>query len=549
MPTLFGPDGQPLRRSALRQEHATPTVTGTRSVVSGHPSIGLTPQRLAALLRDAEYGNAEAYLALAEDMEEKDPHYRAVLQVRKLQVSGLQVTVEAAEDTEQSIADADLVRDALARHDTADLLFDLMDGIGKGFSLVEIEWDTARLPWRPAGFTWRDPRWFITDPVDGWTLRLRDGSRLGADLPPGKYLTHRPRTKSGLPIRGGLARVAAWSFLFKAFGLKGWVQFVESYGHPIRLGKYGPEASEADKDALLMAVRNLAADMGAIVPQSMLLELINPPTGSTSAEMHRVLCDWLDQQVSKAVLGQTTSTDAISGGHAVSQEHREVQQDLELADARQLGGTLTRDLAVPLVMLNHGPRDAYPRILVGRAKHTDIGVMSGALSALVPLGLRVSEAEVRDQLGFQDPAPEDRLLSAPEPAAVPGGAAGAYPALASSGCPVHGLGLVRPAQSKTEGPTPDHGIAQADQDGRGGQDRDAIDDTVDALLAEGPDFAEPLVAAILSAADRIQADGGSVTDFRSSLQVIAKTTQSGALADYLAKAAFAARLAGRLDQG
>lgn len=526
---LLDQHGNPIRRSALRTEHATPTLTGVRPVLSDHPAQGLTPSRLANLLRNAEMGDTIAYLELSEEMEEKDLHYRAVLSTRKLQVAGLPITVEAAEDTPESIRDADLVRATLTRDDMADTLFDMLDALGKGFSVTEILWDTAGAVWQPRALKWRDPRWFVLDDRDGTTLRLRDGSRYGEDLPPGKYIVHRPKIKSGLNIRGGLARVVSWIYLFKNFGLKSWVQFVESYGHPIRLGKYGPEATDADKSTLLSAVRNLAGDMAAIVPQSMLIELVDPPTGTSAADMHHRLVDFLDQQVSKAVLGQTTTTDAISGGHAVSREHRQVQEDLERADARQLGATLMRDLVVPLIKLNHGDRPAYPRVIIGRAEHTDIAQLTSALSTLVPLGLRVSEAEVRDKIGLADPDPDEQLLTAPQPAADPfggwsqfGGGGGALP--------------MRDAAAQAAAlPAPDDAP-------------DTIDQTVERVLAEGPDLAEPLVAEILRTADDMLVAGRTVADFQVRLMELAREWRSEEMEEYLARLLFAAQVAGRLGE-
>ena len=95
---ILGPDGRPIDRATLSQPLAVPTVTGVRQILADHPSTGLMPARLGALLRAAEEGDAVRYLELAEDMEEKDLHYRAVLSARKLTVAQLPVTVDAASD-------------------------------------------------------------------------------------------------------------------------------------------------------------------------------------------------------------------------------------------------------------------------------------------------------------------------------------------------------------------------------------------------------------------------------------------------------------------
>src|SRR5262249_39759629 len=158
------------------------------------------PERLAILLLAAEAGDQVAYLELAEDLEEKFVHYRSVLQTRKLSVSQLEITVEAASDKPDDIADADLGRQVRTRPQMADVCFHMLDGLGKGYSVTEIVWDMQPDVWLPKALLWRDPRWFQHDPADGRTLRLRElGSVTGVDLQPYKFITHEPQLKSGLP--------------------------------------------------------------------------------------------------------------------------------------------------------------------------------------------------------------------------------------------------------------------------------------------------------------------------------------------------------------
>ena len=72
-------------------------------------------------------------------------------------------------------------------------------------------------------------------------------------LVPYKFIVHVAKAKAGLPIRGGLARAAGWAYLFKNYVLKDWVTFAEVYGQPLRVGKYGPGATEQDKETLLQS--------------------------------------------------------------------------------------------------------------------------------------------------------------------------------------------------------------------------------------------------------------------------------------------------------
>ena len=174
-------------------------------------------------------------------------------------------------------------------------------------------------------------------------------------LLPYKFIVHIAKAKAGLPIRGGLARAAGWVYLFKNYVLKDWVTFAEVYGQPLRVGKYGAGATEQDKETLLQAVANIGTDAAAIVPDSMLIEFTEArQTGSV--ELYQSFCQYLDAQISKAVLGQTLTTEIPqgAGSRAAAEVHDSVRRDILSADARRLAATINRDLVKPLVDLEPG---------------------------------------------------------------------------------------------------------------------------------------------------------------------------------------------------
>lgn len=510
--------GRPVDIAALKREQAAPTSAGVRRHDAHHPAAGLTPGRLARILRNSIEGDPEDYLALAEDMEERDPHYGSVLATRKLQVSGLEITVEAADD-DAGIEHADLVREVIGRDAFETEVRDMLDAIGKGFSATEIVWETSESQWRPRELKWRDPRWFRFDPVDGETLLLRD---IGGDVPlkPFGWIVHNAKAKSGLPIRGGLARGAAWAFLFKSYTVKDWAIFCEAYGQPLRLGKYDAGASEKDKDILLEAVTNIGADYAAIVPQSMAVEFIKADI-SGSHSLYKERADYLDQQISKLVLGQTATTDAIAGGHAVGKTHDRVRDDIEKADARQLSSTLKRDLVKPLIDLNYGPQRKYPDVLIGRPEEVDPVKFMGTVEKFVRLGGKVGMATVRDKIGIPDPADDEELLVAPKSAA--------------SGDPAQ--------EEKQEGIGPDGKPKKPGAFSAKPPKRDAIDDAVDDLLGDW----EPLVGPMVAGLDGEIAAAKSLDDVKAVLTRRFADMDMDALTEQLARAAFAARLSGEVD--
>jgi phage gp29-like protein len=419
VPILYGPDNQPIRREVLTTSIAGPTITGVRSPFGGYPGDGLNPRRLASILREADSGDPTSYFELAEQIEERDPHYLGVLSTRKRSVSQLDITVEAADDSPEGKSIADQIEAWLRRDELQSELFDILDAIGKGWSQTEIIWDTSSGQWQPKRLEWRDPRWFKPDQRDGASplLRIDAGDTFAqglppagpngggyAPLPPFKFISAVIRAKSGLPIRSGLARLACWSWMFKAFTLRDWAIFTQTFGQPLRVGKFPAGSSEENKNTLFRAVANIAGDCAAIIPETMVIEFVEAANVGASHQLYKERADWLDQQMSKAVLGQTATTDAIAGGHAVGQEHRQVQEDIETADAKALAAILNRDLVQAWVQLERGPQKAYPRLRIGRPESRNVTQILDGISRGVPMGMQVEKSYLNDLLGIPVPS-------------------------------------------------------------------------------------------------------------------------------------------------
>src|SRR5215472_420579 len=470
MATLYDSYGRPIVFEALREEQAAPTLVGIRNIYSIiDDSIGLTPERCLGILRTAEYGDPWLYLELAERMEEKDLLYQGVLHTRKMAVSQFDIDVTAASDDQQSLDDAEFIRAVLIdsyQLDLHDVIFEMLDSLGKGFSATEIIWDTNGInqqtgapEWLPFALKWRDPRWFMFDWISGeqllvrslrtdgpqlpvgreaWDARLTpmnfrvrtswQGAQIGIQpatepLAPFKFMTHVTRVKAGLPIRGGLARIAIWVYLFKNYVLKDWVVFAEVYGQPMRVGKYGPGATEPDKAALLSAVANIGTDAAAIIPESMAIEFVESRGGGQkSHEMYQRFCEYLDKLLTIGVLGQelTTSLPKGAGSRAAAEVHDVVRRDIATDDARRVSATLNRDLIRPLLDLNRGPRRRYPQITIGFKQSEDLLDLAASMGPFIDRGMRISEKWVREKFAAPDPRPGEVLLHSAEHASAAG---------------------------------------------------------------------------------------------------------------------------------
>lgn len=418
-PTILDHHGNPIRRKVLAEEIAAPSVTGIRSIWSPAVATGLTPQGLADILRRAAEGDAHDYLALAEEMEERDPHYASVLGVRKRAVSGVTPTVKAASEDSRDEEIAQAVRETIAGHDgLPDLIEDLMDALGKGFSVIEHVWKTGPKRWEPGEFIFREQRFFKFDRETGSKIMLIDEADVanGIPLEPGKFITHMPKLKSGIALRGGLARLVAFGWMCKAYTMKDWIAFIETYGLPMRLGRYGREATPDDVNILARAVANIGTDAAAVLPDHMRIDFEATADGTGSAIFEK-LARWVDEQTSKAVLGQTMTSDNGSS-NAQAQVHDEVRHDILRSDARKIAQPLNRDLVKPFVDLNFGPQENYPQLVFPVDEPEDIDLLVKSVERLSNVGVTFKQTELRAKLKLSDPDDDDAVTS-PGIAALP----------------------------------------------------------------------------------------------------------------------------------
>nr|WP_276613132.1 DUF935 family protein [Salipiger aestuarii] len=464
---------------------------------------------MAAILRAAEMGDATAYLELAEQMEEKDLHYSAVLGVRKRAIRSLELHVEPGDETDGAAELAEVTRKVLNSAAVRTTLIDVMDAIGKSYSVCEIVWARIGGALTIADLEWVDPRWFEFDKDNGRHLYLRDNAG-PQPLRPDSYVIHMAKAKSGLPIRGGLARLAAWGYLFKNYTIKDWHIFCEAYGHPLRLGKYDASASPQDRQTLLRAVRQIGVDMAAIIPQSMDVDIVSASQAG-SDKLYEGNARWWDEQLSKGVLGQVATTDAIAGGHAVGKIHEAVRDDIRDADAEQLAATLQRDIAGALrrVLFRADRAVPLPNIRFEMEDAVDAQALLNLIEKRPP-GLRIATADVYRAFNLRQPDDDEEVLGDPAVATPP-----ADPP-------------VRIAASRDDTPAP----------------KDSIDALVDALISEG-DLEEAMQSEIGPLLEAL-AGAQSIEEVRDILSAFADDPAAGPMQDLLTRSTYAARLAGEL---
>lgn len=404
------------RARVLTNRQTEASVYSVRPLTPGYSmASNITPGRVAMALREAESFNIEPFVVLAEEIEERDMHYSSVLRTRKLKAASLPMTITPVGDDDKSLMLAEEVRKLMNKPFIKMLKMDLLDGLGKGFSVCELMYRTSKTRWDVVSAPWVDARFFEFDQETRQELLLKDKEHPngGTSLTPGKYMVHKPRIKSGLPIRNGLARLQVVMFMLKSFSIRDWWAFSEIYGMPVRLGKYHPNATQKQIETLIDAVRNLASDAGAVVPEGMDIDIKEAKRGESGTVMFESMARWCDEQTSKAVLGQTMTTENGSS-YSQSKVHNEVRLDIANWDGMQLASTFNEQLIQPFIEVNWGIQEAYPTVSFEEEDAEDTEKWVKNVSTMVNHGLRVCQSDVYERLKLKVPKEKEDTFLLPD---------------------------------------------------------------------------------------------------------------------------------------
>jgi phage gp29-like protein len=169
----------------------------------------------------------------------------------------------------------------------------------------------------------------------------------------------------------------------------------------------------------MQALAQIGADAAGIFPDGTTIEFVNTEKAS-STDLYERLARYCDEQISKAILGQTLTSDSGGGSYAQSKTHNDVRHDLTVADCKALASTLRRDLIRPLCIFNFGEDKRIPKIQFDCEEGEDLEQTANILDVLIgKIGLRVPTSYIYKK--FSIPEPEaDEEVATPQAAAGPG---------------------------------------------------------------------------------------------------------------------------------
>lgn len=228
-----------------------------------------------------------------------------------------------------------------------------------GYSVLEVIWQESNGLLVPVELKDKPQEWF------GWhadgTLRFLDDAGLGEEVPPRKFLVARSEPTFTNPYGKPLYSECFWPLAFKRGGLRFWMTFLERYGMPRAIGKVPASASDTEREALLSSMEGMVQDAAAVINDNQSVTIEEATGKAASTDAYAQLVRWADTEISKAILGETLTTELpTQGSLAAAQVHNDVRQDLALDDAAMVESRMNEFLRW-ICELNFPGETAIPR--------------------------------------------------------------------------------------------------------------------------------------------------------------------------------------------
>jgi phage gp29-like protein len=370
---------------------------------------GVGPARLSSVFNTADTGDIRDLMSLGNEARQKDGHLQATLFTRECVLAGLDWTLTGEGAVQEFCKEAIINAIGLGGRSKGFIqcLSHLSSGVYYSFGVSEIDWQKDGHFLVPGGFFLTNHRRFEYNKNDG-ELDWRDpGMKAGVRLQdryPGKFIQHQPRVTGDIPCREGLIRVLLWAYMFRNWGIGDFMKLAEMTWKPWRFGVYKGGASTEDITNLENVMRRLTSSGIATHSDRVDIKVEWPERGRGAKPEHLSLAEFLGSEMSKAVLGQTLTTEqGERGARSLGEVHDRVRKDIMENDAKQLSATLTRDLVAPLVRMNFGDSVEVPKFEFTTEEAPDMGSFMRGIESGARAGLKMPQQWVREKAGIRHP--------------------------------------------------------------------------------------------------------------------------------------------------
>lgn len=241
------------------------------------------------------------------------------------------------------------------------LLRDILEAPLFGFQPFEIKWIKHKNMYIPETIIPLKQEYFVFD--ESGNPKIKDIRRnVLIDIPEYKIIFAKYESSAVNPYGESLLSKCYWHCKFKNGGLKLWVQFMEKYGSPYIIGKFNRGANQDDMNELLDALFQMSEDSVFVSPNDIDLEIIEP-NRKDSVDLYKELIKQCNNEISKAILSQTLTTELDMGSYAASQTHFKIRKEVVYSDAmiaeRFINELISYIIKINFAEINNKPKFSF----------------------------------------------------------------------------------------------------------------------------------------------------------------------------------------------
>ena len=409
---------QPLPQQPVTAELITPQIlasVGTNLVAFSGADNPSTAWR--QMLTDSP----SAY-PLYRDLEEKDGQISSALETRKdgvLRRERKIIAVSSSAEDERRAAFARQVLAAIPNFEN--ILCELLDAVGYGFTVAEILWEQAGREVVIRDIKPRPQELFsfggLAQPQTGG-LRFSSVSRLtnneSRSLPEHKFLTYSFRPRHGNRKGRPMLRRVFWPSWFKRQDMKFWLKFIEK-GTGSVVVRYPQGATDQDKQRALEAAEAINDETAVAIPENFQIvsELLDSARAG-STDVFLSLADTLcNNEIARVILGQTLTQRGSEGGgsRALGEVHQEVRFEKIASDARDLMSVINDQLLRWLFLFNFGPGVQPPKWHISLDPPADLAARIEIDERLARLGVPLPVSYFQRTYSLPAPQPGETIIA------------------------------------------------------------------------------------------------------------------------------------------
>ncbi len=207
--------------------------------------------------------------------------------------------------------------------------------------------------------------------------------------------------------RFGLLNKSIPLVLLKTGSLSDLAQYIEMYGQPIRKGTYPGDDPEA-KAELKRALKEAGASLSLVLPEGTTVEIIGDHVTTGNGEVHKVLLQTINNELSILWLGNVETTSNDNGGsNAKAKEQGKQQDELIKSDLKDMADMLSSD-AMKTILKSYGykcaPGDGGKFVF---EKEIDLEVLKNKKDVWLAVSAKVPVAPDDWYNTFDIPKPEN----------------------------------------------------------------------------------------------------------------------------------------------